>query len=108
MLSFLNSAGSSENASSSPLFSRDSVMCFSIRTAPSPTATSVVRVSLVWSERPTGTSNFSFKVVIADKLEGFKDLNVTRLAQGVPIGGELHFLDENTLNTAFESRKKIF
>jgi len=46
--------------------------------------------------------------VIADKLEGFKDLNVTRLAQGVPIGGELHFLDENTLNTAFESRKKIF
>lgn len=46
--------------------------------------------------------------VIADKLEGFKNLNVTRLAQGVPIGGELHFLDENTLNTAFESRKKIF
>ena len=45
--------------------------------------------------------------VIADKLESFKDLNVTRLAQGIPMGGEVHYLDENTLNTAFNSRKKI-
>ena len=45
--------------------------------------------------------------VIADKLEVYKNLNVTRLAQGVPIGGEVHYLDENTLNTAFQSRKKI-
>ena len=45
--------------------------------------------------------------VIADKLENFENLNVTRLAQGVPIGGEVHYLDENTLSTAFESRKKI-
>ena len=45
--------------------------------------------------------------VIADKLESFKNLSVTRLAQGIPIGGELHYLDENTLNTAFQSRKKI-
>ena len=41
------------------------------------------------------------------KLEKFKDLNVTRLAQGIPMGGEVHYLDENTLNTAFQSRKKI-
>ena len=45
--------------------------------------------------------------VVADRLEQFENLSVTRLAQGVPIGGELHFLDENTLNTAFQSRKKI-
>lgn len=45
--------------------------------------------------------------VIADKLEDYKNLNVTRLAQGVPIGGEVHFLDENTLNAAFQSRKKL-
>ena len=45
--------------------------------------------------------------VIADKLEKFKDLKVTRLAQGIPMGGEVHYLDENTLNTAFHSRKKI-
>tara|TARA_B100001093_G_scaffold158391_1_gene150913 strand:- start:375 stop:974 length:600 start_codon:yes stop_codon:yes gene_type:complete len=45
--------------------------------------------------------------VIADKLEKLDDLNVTRLAQGIPMGGEVHYLDENTLNTAFQSRKKI-
>ncbi len=45
--------------------------------------------------------------VIADKLENFKELNVTRLAQGIPMGGEVHYLDENTLNAAFQSRKKI-
>ena len=46
--------------------------------------------------------------VVADKLEKFDNLTVTRLARGIPIGGEVHFLDENTLNTAFQSRKKIF
>ena len=45
--------------------------------------------------------------VLADKLESFKNLTVTRLAQGIPIGGEVHYLDENTLNTAFQSRKKL-
>ena len=45
--------------------------------------------------------------VIVDKLEKFDKLNVTRLAQGIPMGGEVHYLDENTLNTAFQSRKKI-
>jgi len=45
--------------------------------------------------------------VIADKLESIDNLLVTRLAQGVPMGGEVHYLDENTLSTAFQSRKKI-
>ena len=45
--------------------------------------------------------------VIAEKLDQIKNLNVTRLAQGIPIGGEVHYLDENTLNTAFQLRKKI-
>ncbi len=45
--------------------------------------------------------------VIADKLEKYKDLNLTRLAQGIPMGGEVHYLDENTLSAAFQSRKKI-
>ena len=42
-----------------------------------------------------------------DYTEKFKQLNVTRLAQGIPMGGEVHYLDENTLSTAFQSRKKI-
>ena len=44
--------------------------------------------------------------VIVDKLESL-NIEVTRLAQGIPIGGEVHYLDENTLSTAFQSRKKI-
>ena len=44
--------------------------------------------------------------VIVDKLESF-NIEVTRLAQGIPIGGEVHYLDENTLSTAFKSRKKL-
>ena len=44
--------------------------------------------------------------VIADKLESL-EIVVTRLAQGIPIGGEVHYLDENTLSTAFQTRKKI-
>ena len=45
--------------------------------------------------------------VIAEKLEKIENIDVTKLAQGVPIGGEVHYLDENTLNAAFQSRKKI-
>ena len=45
--------------------------------------------------------------VIADKLESIENLEVTKLAQGVPIGGEVHYLDENTLHEAFQSRKQI-
>ena len=43
---------------------------------------------------------------IADSCEK-NEILITRLAQGIPIGGEVHYLDENTLNTAFQSRKKI-
>lgn len=33
--------------------------------------------------------------------------NVTRLAQGVPVGGELGYLDSMTLNQAMENRAKL-
>ena len=32
---------------------------------------------------------------------------VTRLAQGVPVGGELDYLDEGTLAAAIKSRKRL-
>lgn len=44
--------------------------------------------------------------LIIDKIKNF-NIKITRLAQGIPIGGELHYLDENTLNTAFQTRKEI-
>ena len=54
----------------------------------------------------TTTEGQTTSHVIADKL-GSLNIKITRLAQGVPIGGEVHYLDENTLNTAFQSRNKI-
>ncbi len=41
---------------------------------------------------------------IADRLRAF-GVTVSRLAQGVPIGGELDYLDDGTLTAAFNSRR---
>ena len=43
---------------------------------------------------------------IADSCKDNK-LKITRLAQGMPIGGELDTLDYNTLSTAFDSRSEM-
>ena len=43
---------------------------------------------------------------ITDLLEGL-ELRTTRLAQGIPLGGELDYLDEGTLVTALNSRSKF-
>ncbi|MFZ1101835.1 MAG: recombination mediator RecR [Hyphomicrobiaceae bacterium] len=43
---------------------------------------------------------------LTDRLRG-RDLKVTRLAQGVPMGGELDYLDEGTLAAAIKSRRTL-
>ncbi len=43
---------------------------------------------------------------IADALEG-AGVSVTSLAQGVPIGGELDYLDDGTISAALKARKAI-
>jgi recombination protein RecR len=43
---------------------------------------------------------------ITDRLDGL-DLRVTRLAHGVPVGGELDYLDEGTLSQALRARTEI-
>lgn len=43
---------------------------------------------------------------ITDQLSGF-DVKVTRLAHGVPVGGELDYLDEGTLAAALRSRTEF-
>lgn len=43
---------------------------------------------------------------ITDQLEGL-DIKITRLAHGVPVGGELDYLDEGTLAAAVKSRSDI-
>jgi recombination protein RecR len=43
---------------------------------------------------------------IADSCKGEK-VRITRLAQGMPVGGELDTLDYNTMSTAFDSRSEM-
>lgn len=43
---------------------------------------------------------------IADQLDG-TGVMVTSLAQGVPIGGELDYLDDGTISTALKARKRF-
>ena len=43
---------------------------------------------------------------LTEQLQG-RNLKVTRLAQGVPIGGELDYLDEGTLAAAIKSRRPL-
>ena len=43
---------------------------------------------------------------IADRL-AHTDVEVSRLAHGVPVGGELDYLDDGTLETALRSRRSV-
>lgn len=44
---------------------------------------------------------------IIDKLPDHAKTNVTRLAHGVPVGGELDYLDDGTITTALKSRSHM-
>ncbi|SFG80620.1 DNA replication and repair protein RecR [Palleronia marisminoris] len=44
---------------------------------------------------------------IADRLSGFEGLRLTTLAQGVPVGGELDFLDDGTIGAALRARLSL-
>lgn len=44
--------------------------------------------------------------VIMDRLAG-SSVNVTRLAHGMPVGGELDYLDDGTIATALKSRASL-
>ncbi len=43
---------------------------------------------------------------IADVLSGF-EISITSLAQGVPIGGELDYLDDGTIGAALKARRRF-
>jgi recombination protein RecR len=42
-----------------------------------------------------------------ERLEGHATARVSRLAHGVPIGGELDYLDEGTLSAALRARRQV-
>jgi recombination protein RecR len=43
--------------------------------------------------------------LITERLRPYSAIRVTRFAHGIPIGGELKYLDEVTLSTAFGARQ---
>jgi recombination protein RecR len=43
---------------------------------------------------------------LIDRLTG-RDVRITRLAQGVPVGGELDYLDDGTLTAALKARRAV-
>lgn len=60
---------------------------------------------IILATNPT-TEGETTALYIAKLLEG-KDVNVTRLAYGLPIGGHLEYADSLTLERALEGRKKL-
>ena len=44
---------------------------------------------------------------LTDKLQEVTDARITRLAHGVPVGGELDYLDDGTITTALKSRAQL-
>ena len=63
---------------------------------------SIVEVILATSATVDGQTTAHY---IADQLEG--RVTLTSLAQGVPIGGELDYLDDGTISAALKARKAI-
>ena len=43
---------------------------------------------------------------LTDRLAG-REIRITRLAQGVPVGGELDYLDDGTLPAALKTRRAV-
>ena len=67
------------------------------------TALEVTEVLLALNATVEGQSTAHY---VMDQLAG-SNVTVSRLAQGVPIGGELDYLDEGTLAAAIKSRRRV-
>jgi recombination protein RecR len=66
-------------------------------------ASDVTEILLALNATVEGQSTAHY---VMDQLAG-SNVTVTRLAQGVPIGGELDYLDEGTLAAAIKSRRRV-
>lgn len=64
------------------------------------------RVSEIIMALPATVEGQTTAHYIADRLKGFDNqVDITFLARGVPVGGELDWLDDNTIAHAFKSRR---
>jgi recombination protein RecR len=66
-------------------------------------ASDVTEILLALNATVEGQSTAHY---VMDQLAG-SNVTVSRLAQGVPIGGELDYLDEGTLAAAIKSRRRV-
>jgi recombination protein RecR len=66
-------------------------------------ASEVTEVLLALNATVEGQSTAHY---VVDQLAG-SNVTVSRLAQGVPMGGELDYLDEGTLAAAIKSRRRV-
>ena len=66
-------------------------------------STQGVQAGLHAYRRPDGQTTAHY---IADALEG-SGVQISSLAQGVPIGGELDYLDDGTIGAAFRARRRV-
>tara|TARA_B100001250_G_C19804366_1_gene792559 strand:+ start:164 stop:781 length:618 start_codon:yes stop_codon:yes gene_type:complete len=64
---------------------------------------SVKELVLALGATVTGQTTANY---ISQELSGF-NISITTLAQGVPVGGELDYLDDSTIVTAFNDRKSF-
>jgi recombination protein RecR len=53
-----------------------------------------------------GVEGETTSLYLAERLRG-RDLRLTRLARGLPVGGSLEYMDEATLQRAFEGRVEL-
>lgn len=60
---------------------------------------------IILATNPTANGELTAKY-IAKILSG-KDINISRLATGIPVGGEIDYLDSLTIENALYGRKKI-
>ena len=67
------------------------------------TAKGVEEVILAMNATVEGQTTAHYLLDILEPL----NLKVTRLAHGVPVGGELDYLDEGTLSAAFSARRQF-
>ena len=64
----------------------------------------IEEVVIATNPNMTGEATASY---IADRLRGHGHVRVTRLASGLPVGGDLEYADEVTLGRALEGRREM-
>ena len=72
-------------------------------------SSSIKKSKRITSENRSGSfvgSEFAYEDLGSQELEKYS-IKITSLAQGVPVGGELDYLDDSTIVAAFNARRKF-